>query len=217
MTKVELSRFIEANYPATDGSIVRRNSLYGVGVNDASYVTTPTVDGSVLWDPAYRAWVDMMRRAYDQEFHEKQPTYLDVTVCIQWHSFSSFRVWWLANYREDWHLDKDLLLVGNREYGPDACVYIPGWLNNFTIARGALRGEFPIGVCLCKQTGKYKSRCCNPIAGKKHSLGYFTTPEAAHQAWLKYKLSLADQLKAEMDSIDKRIYPNVVTIIKAAV
>ena len=217
MTKVELSRFIEANYPANKPSISRRKPLLGVGVNDASYATTPTVNGVQLWDPAYRAWVDMMRRAYDHKFHEKQPTYLDVTVCKDWHSFSSFRVWWLANYREDWHLDKDLLVVGNREYGPDACLCIPSWLNNFTIDRGALRGELPIGVSIYKPTGKYKSSCSNPIAGKKHGLGYFTTQEAAHSAWLNYKLALADHLKPEMDAIDQRIYPNVVTIIRAAV
>jgi hypothetical protein len=217
MTSVELSLFIEANYPATDGSIVRRKPRYGVGVNDAHYVTTPTVDGAQLWDPAYRAWVNMVRRAYDQKFHDKHPTYVGVTVCEEWHSFSAFRAWWLLRSVEGFSLDKDLLVVGNMEYGPDACVYVPRWLNNFTEDSGASRGELPIGVSFCNQTGKYRSRCCNPIAGKKHSLGYFTTPEAAHDAWLKYKLVLADKLKSEIDAIDHRIYPNVVTIIKAAI
>jgi len=217
MTKVELSLWIEENYPATDGSIVRRKPRHGVGVNDADYTTTPTINGVQLWDPAYSAWVSMLKRAYNRKFHEKQPTYVGVTVCEEWHSFRAFRSWWLANYRDGFSLDKDMLSVSNREYSPDTCVYVPRWLNNFTEDSGASRGELPIGVSFCKQTGRYRSRCCNPIAGKKHSLGYFTTPEAAHQAWLKYKLSLADQLKPEMDSIDQRIYPNVVTIINAAV
>ena len=217
MTKVELSLYIEASYPATDWSIVRRKSVFGVGVNDASYVTTPTVDGVMLWDPAYRAWVNMLQRAYSEIYQDKQPTYIGVTVCRDWHSFSAFRSWWLENYREDWQLDKDLLAPGNRQYGPDSCTYIPSWLNTFTIDSGASRGEFPIGVSLHKPTGRYKSRCRNPITGKEHGLGRFTKPEEAYSAWLKCKLQLADQLKPEMDSIDKRIYPNVVTIIKAAV
>ena len=216
MTSVELSIHIEANYPIT-GKVRPRKPLFGVGVNDASYMTQPIVNGVRLRDNAYRAWVDMMRRAYDQKFHGANPTYVGVTVCEEWHSFSTFRAWWLSNYREGYNLDKDLLMVGNREYGPDKCIYVPRWLNNFTVDHGASRGELPIGVSFCNQTGRYQSRCRNPITGKQQHLGRFTTPKTAHSAWLKRKLELADQLKAEMDYIDKRIYPNVVTIIKAAV
>ena len=216
MNKIELSIWIEANYPANAKSIAKRKMLYGVGENDADYTTQPTVDGAILWDPAYQAWSNMLKRAYDPKYHATFPTYSDVTVCIDWHSFSVFRAWWLGNYREGEQLDKDLLSPGNREYGPDACIYIPGWLNSFTVDRGALRGEFPIGVHLDRCWGKYQSYCRNPITGKQHKLGYFTTPEAAHETWLTYKLSLADQLKPEMDAIDHRIYPNVISIIKAA-
>jgi len=216
MNKVNLSLWIEANYPASKSSITKRKMLYGVGANDASYVTTPPVDGSVLWDPAYRAWVDMMRRAYSPKYHARHQTYIGVTVCSEWHSFLAFRVWWLVSYLDGFSLDKDLLSVGNREYGPESCVYVPQWLNTFTIDSGASRGELPIGVCLDRRRGKYQSHCRNPITGNRRRLGYFTTPEAAHAAWLRYKLELADQLKQEMDAIDKRIYPNVVTIIKAA-
>ena len=217
MTNIELSLHIEASYPANKLSIAMRKPRYGVGINDAHYATQPMVNGAQLHDPAYRAWAGMLERAYDQKFHEKQPTYSDVTVCKEWHSFSAFREWWLANYREGLQLDKDLLVVGNREYGPSACIYIPSWLNKFTIDRSADRGELPIGVCLDRRSGKYQANCRNPITGKLHLLGHFNTPEAAHDAWLNYKLQLADQLKPDMDAIDPRIHPNVVTIIGAAV
>ena len=216
MNKVELSLWIEANHPANAKSISKRKPRYGIGVNDASYVTTPLVDGARLMDPAYRAWAGILTRAYDQEFHAVNQTYIGVTVCEEWHSFRTFREWWLNNHREDCQLDKDLLAPGNREYSPDACIYIPSWLNKLTTDCGASRGEFPIGVSFCNQTGKYRSHCSNPIAGKDYSLGYFTTPEAAHSAWLRYKLELAYRLKPEMDAIDRHIYPNVVKIIRAA-
>ena len=216
MNKIELSIWIEANYPANAKSIAKRKPLHGVGVNDAHYATQPMVNGVMLCDPAYRAWAGMLERAYSERFHKKQPTYVGVTVCEYWHSFSAFREWWLENYREGFQCDKDLLAIGNREYSPWSCLYIPGWLNKFTTDRGALRGELPIGVSFCKQTGRYRSHCRNPITGKEHSLGYFNTPEAAHDAWLRYKLSLADQLKPDMDAIDHRIHPNVISIIKAA-
>ena len=212
MTKVELSRFIEANYPISGRGGVR-SPLYGVGINDARYTTNPMSKGKPITDPAYRAWASILKRAYDQKYHATHPTYSDVTVCKEWHSFSAFRVWWLDHYREDWHLDKDLLSPGNREYGPDACIYIPGWLNSFTTDSGSSRGEFPIGVYLPRKTGKYQSQCRNPITGKNHLLGMFTSPEEANEAWLNYKLSIADRLKKEMDRIDQRIYNNVRTII----
>lgn len=158
----------------------------------------------------------MLARAYCKKYHVTHPTYSDVTVCKEWHSFSVFRTWWLANYREGWQLDKDLLVVGNREYGPDACIYIPQIINAFTIVREAARGDLPIGVHLDKTRGSYQACCNNPITGKNHKIGRFTTPDGAHDAWLKYKLALADQLKPEMDSVDKRIYKNVIAIIKAA-
>ena len=217
MNKIELSIHLEANYPANKSSITQRKPIHGVGFNDADYAVRPVVNGVNLMDPAYRTWSNMLKRAYDQKLHERYPTYSDVTVCKEWHSFNAFRTWWLENYREGGHLDKDLLVVGNREYSPRSCLYIPQWLNKFTTDSGASRGELPVGVYLCKQTGKYKSQCCNPITGKNRNLGRFSTPKAAHEAWLTYKLALADQLKPQMDAIDQRIYPNVVTIIKAAV
>ena len=215
MTSIELSLWIEANYPIS-GRGGHRKPVYGVGTNDADYITAPMANGVKLWDPAYKAWSGILQRAYSQKFHAANPTYVGVTVCKEWHSFRAFRAWWLDNYRDGFQCDKDLLVAGNREYGPDACIYVPSWLNSFTVDCGAVRGEFPIGVSFCKQTGKYKSQCCNPITGKNRNLGRFSTPKAAHEAWLTYKLALADQLKPQMDAIDQRIYPNVVTIIKAA-
>ena len=214
MNKIELSRFIEANYPMT-GRGRPRKLLCGFGLHDADYTTKPIVDGVQLWDPSHQSWSSILKRAYSQKYHVTHPTYVGVTVCEEWHSFSAFRAWWLANYQEGWQCDKDLLVVGNKEYSPDACIYIPSWLNKFTIDRYAARGELPIGVCLDRCCGKYKSQCNNPITGKLHCLGYFATPEAAHEAWRRYKLELADQLKPDMDAIDPRIHPNVVTVIGA--
>ena len=211
MTNIELSLHLEKNYPIC-GRGRPRKPVHGIGLNDADYMTTPTVNGAILWDPSYSAWAGMMQRAYDQKYHEKHPTYVGVTVCKEWHLFSAFRTWWLANYRDGFSLDKDLLVAGNREYGPEACVYVPQWLNTFTIDCGAVRGEFPIGVSL-HETGRYRSRCRNPITGKRHSLGLFDTPEEALDAWLNCKLELAEQLKPAMDAIDSRIHNNVLTIV----
>jgi hypothetical protein len=214
MNNVCLSLYIEASYPANKLSIAKRKPVHGVGTNDAHYITTPMVNGAQLWDPAYRSWFNMLKRAYNPKFHATQPTYLDVTVCAEWLSFSAFRTWWIDNYQDCCHMDKDLLVIGNKEYSHDACVYVPRWLNSFLNDHRAARGDLPIGVHLHKRTGKFTSSCSNPITGTNVYLGLFDTKDAAHEAWLRCKLDIADQLKPEMDAIDTRIYRNVTTIIE---
>jgi hypothetical protein len=67
----------------------------------------------------------------------------------------------------------------------------------------ASRGDYPIGVCLYKPTGKYKAQCRNPFSGKKEYLGLFSTQEEAHEVWRKRKHELA-QLVAATES-DPRV------------
>ena len=71
--------------------------------------------------------------------------------------------------------------------------------NSFVIASDASRGDYHIGVCLYKRTGKYIAQCKNPFSGKKEHLGYFLTPEEAHEAWRKRKHEIA-QLVAATES-----------------
>jgi hypothetical protein len=75
--------------------------------------------------------------------------------------------------------------------------------NSFVVARDACRGEYPIGVSLYKPTGKYIASCGNPFTGKLEHLGYFSTPEEAHEGWRKRKHELA-QLVAARES-DPRV------------
>ena len=53
------------------------------------------------------------------------------------------------------------------------------------------------------------------MTDKKAYLGLFDTKEAAHKAWVDRKLSIALELRFEMDSIDERIYHGVTKIIKS--
>ena len=213
--KTELSRWMDENFPANYSSISRRKPLYGVGINDARYCITTIVDGKTVMDPCYRAWSNMLSRCYDESYSNLHTTYLCVTVCQEWLKFSSFREWWLDNHVDEYQLDKDLIHIGNKVYSPSRCAFIPQWLNKFTTDRGVLRGKFPIGVYWNKQQQVYMARCNNPYSGKNDYLGRFECHNLAHEAWKKRKLSLATELKPEMDAIDNRIYNNVISIIKS--
>ena len=209
----EQTLWLEANAPIS-GLGKPRGKVHGVGVNDAIYVVNLKIGGKRIACPAYLAWERALKRAYSPAFHENSRTYIGVEVCEGWHSFSTFRVWWLDNQIDGWQLDKDLL-TGSREYSPESCLFVPRWLNNFTTGSAAKRGEWPIGVSWYEQGNKFQSKCCNPF-GKRDHLGYFPTAEDAHQAWRARKLELAQEYKAQMDEIDDRIYARVIQIINDA-
>ena len=100
-------------------------------------------------------------------------------------------------------LDKDIIVPGSKLYSPETCSFVLKATNSFVTASDASRGEYPIGVSLYKRTGKYLARCKNPFTGKNEHLGYFSTPEDAHEVWRKRKHELA-QLVAATES-DPRV------------
>ena len=208
----ELSNWLRVNYPITKVKMVNRKPKCGVGINDADYVVSPVVGDKQISCPVYNTWAQMITRAYNVRYKEKNPTYKDVTVCEEWLTFSNFREWFISNHVDDYELDKDLLFVGNRVYSPKFCVFVPNWVNAFTTDSSANRGNYKIGVHWDISNNSFRSRCSNPKTKKREHLGLFKTEHEAYNAWLKRELELALELKPEMDEIDLRIYPNIVEI-----
>ena len=183
--------------------------VWGVGVNDLPYRTQVkewvTKDGGkrvrklVFRCPYYTAWKNMLERCYSEKHLESHPTYIGTTVCSEWLYASEFKKWM---DQQDWQgksLDKDIIAPGNKLYSPETCAFVLKATNTFVTACDASRGAFPIGVDLHKHTGKYRALCRNPFSSEREHLGYFSTPEEAHEAWRKYKHELA-QLVAATES-----------------
>lgn len=178
----------------------KRNKLvYGVGVNDASYVTEKRekINGKkvLLWRcPFYRTWESMLNRCYSETIHQKHPTYKDCSVCDNWLIFSNFKAWM---EQQDWkgkQLDKDLLVQGNKVYSPHTCIFVDRKINLFVIDGGASRGDYMIGVCWDKSSNKFRVRCNNPFTGEGEYLGLFINELEAHLTWKSRKHELACQL-----------------------
>lgn len=205
---VSLSNELRREFPATQQSKSSRRLRYGAAINDADYLTGRGASIARPTCPCYASWNSMLQRSFDPKWKQRHGAYVGITVCDEWLSFMRFREWWTENHVDEWQLDKDLLVLNNKTYSPDACIYIPQWLNKFTVDAAAARGLLPIGVDL--QAGGYRARCGDAISGKSLHLGYFSDSESAHSAWLSKKLEMAKELKSEMDSIDKRLYQNVV-------
>ena len=187
--------------------------VFGVGVNDLGYrvhVQEYVIENggkrirkTVFLCKHYLAWKNMLKRCYSEKFLESYPSYRGTSVCSEWLSASAFKKWM---DQQDWQgkcLDKDIIAPGSRLYSPETCGFVLKATNSFVTARDACRGDYPIGVCLHKHIGKYIAYCGNPFTRKLESLGYFLTPEEAHEAWRKRKNELA-QLVAATES-DPRI------------
>lgn len=166
--------------------------IFGVGINDS---LTPVshrkrVDGRYvsLWVcPFYSSWASMLSRCYSKKIKSKHPTYNECIVSDEWKRFSSYKKWMEGEKWQGMHLDKDILVPGNKVYGPDTCVFVSQKLNKFITDSGFTRGQYPIGVDLDRKSGSYRSRCQDPFSGACESLGSFSSPEEAHEAWRKRK------------------------------
>lgn len=151
--------------------------VYGVGRGK------DTVPSSPERRAAYKVWHHMLERCYAPGIHKKHPTYAGVTVAPEWLDFSAFADWYVVNYIPGYVLDKDLKFIGNKEYSPNTCVFVPQWLNNLLIDSGSSRGALPIGVSLDR--GRFKARfSCQGIS---KYLGGFSSVFDAKRAYLVAK------------------------------
>lgn len=186
----------------------RNKLLFGVGVNDSDYnvVEHKIIDGKrkIVWTcPFYVKWRDMLYRCYHASMQTKFPTYVGCSVCEEWLTFSSFKAWMI---QQDWEgkvLDKDILILGNKIYSPDNCVFVNSKVNLFISERVRNRGQWPIGVSWHNRDSKFRARGGSVVTGKDVCIGYFDTPEEAHKAWLAFKLKQAYILASEQT--DERV------------
>ena len=138
----------------------------------------------------YAVWHDMLHRCYNPKCQEKNPTYIGCSVCDEWHNFQAFCKWYEDNYYEipgeQIALDKDILIKGNKIYGPETCMFVPTSINSLFVKSDNIRGNLPIGVYYNKQNKKYQAMC-RIGTGKSKYLGLYDTSEAAFQAYKEFK------------------------------
>ena len=178
-----------------------RSLVCGVGINDANYqVTLCDSQNKRVICPYYQVWQSMLKRCYSLTYQNKYPTYIGCSVASEWHLFSSFKNWMKS---QDWVgkvLDKDLLNQGNKQYGPNSCVFVHQELNKLLCLNNKDRGVLPIGVSYVTHGNrKLIVAQCSFYSKKKH-LGYFSNVEAAAEAYKTAKLKhIAELALAESD------------------
>lgn len=65
-----------------------------------------------------------MSRCYSITVQKRQPQYIGVTVCDEWHNFQNFAGWYYRRLMSIQHvaaLDKDILSGDVKVYSPETC------------------------------------------------------------------------------------------------
>ena len=178
--------------------------VHGIGVKGMVYPAR--VLGKDLLE--YRLWGRMLERC-NSKYWTKYPTYLEASTSTNFNYYPYFYEWCHAQIGfgnkdeggKSWHLDKDLLVKGNKLYSEDTCVFVPHRINCLLTNSRAKRGSLPVGVCLRKRNNKFYSSCGNGVV--KAFLGDFDTAQEAFLAYKTYKESLikqvAEQYKHQLD------------------
>ena len=159
-------------------------------------------------DPSYHTWNNMLQRCYNENLRHKHVTYKGCTVSDSFKYFSKFKKWYDKQVGHDvkgWHLDKDILVKGNKLYSAETCCLLPPEINCALVTSGSRRGQHPQGVIYNSTKTRYRARIQR--GNKWESLGAYDTPEEAFAAYKPAKeahiKSLANKWK---DQIDVRVY-----------
>jgi hypothetical protein len=114
-------------------------SVHGVGFLGEG-VHKVRQDGKLT--EVYKTWVGMFSRCYSKSYLDKQPSYIGCTVSSKFHNFQLFGDWYVKQEysNKGYHLDKDILIQGNKIYSPDTCCLVPEEIN------AAVCGSKIIGV-----------------------------------------------------------------------
>lgn len=131
--------------------------------------------------PAYEVWRHMIRRACSAELKNKKNSYEHVTIAEEWLSFSNFLEFYRSEYREGYHLDKDILSSDVKIYSKDTCCFVPKEINGMIV--NLLNNK--LGTYFDKTKKKYRANIS--INSKTINLGNYDTLLEAQQVYLDAK------------------------------
>lgn len=136
---------------------------------------------------AYSVWNQMFRRVYKPQNDYQIRCYKDVSIDPNWEDFQVFAAWYYqqiechGEVEFQWHMDKDLLIPGNRIYGPNTCVVIPSAVNILFADCFHARGNLPLGVT--RNGPGYQAQCGKKNKGSRYLGTYKTIAEAQNAYW----------------------------------
>lgn len=147
----------------------------GIGTNDLQKSETL---------PGVRSrWQAMLSRC-----SPKHPRYKGCEVSQEWSRLSGFQDW-IKDKNLNWQIDKDLLVLGNKIYGPDTCLMLPRSVNMLLNDWQGDNSPNGKGVSYDKCPGAKDKpwRAKFSVRDKTVNIGNYVTKEEAQQAYKKAK------------------------------
>ena len=156
-------------------SISHRKLIRGYFINDAWYKTSGC--------PIYHRWNSIISRCSPEDLR-----YTGCTLSEKWRNFSSFEAW-ISPQNLGWQIDKDLLILGNKLYGPDTCLMVPRSVNMLLHDWQGDNSPNGKGVSYDKRPGAKDKpwRAKFSVRDKTVNIGNYVTKEEAQQAYKKAK------------------------------
>ena len=168
-------------------------TIRGIGyLGEGEYMTNQSLHER----RAFGIWCGMIDRVYNEEKRSKYETYSDCIICDEWQNYQIFREWYDKEFyqvgTERMHLDKDILVKGNKFYSPDTCLIVPQRINMLFLQKPN-KYNLPSGISPMANN-RYRAE----YNGKK--VGNYDTLEEAIQAHDNEKRKaikrVADEYKA---------------------
>lgn len=193
-----------------DGQVKNRYfpTIYGVGwIGDEKISISKNNK-----ETAYKTWSNMLRRCYDEYYKAKEvKAYLGCTVDDTWFSYPNFKKWFDENYYEVdgemMHLDKDILVKGNKIYSQNTCIYVPSKINYLFTYEKLGNNGLPYGVSKTLKNDSNAYRVRLHIDNKETHIGNCNTLKEAFNLYKEAKENnikrMADIYK---DKIPQKLY-----------
>ena len=183
-------------------------SIFNVGFIGSKYKTSVNHVDAI----EYKTWYSMLERCYSEKVHNVRNTYKDCEVSENFKSYEYFYEWCQKQIGFDndgngnpFHLDKDLLIKGNKVYSENNCVFLPSEINTLIIKCDKVRGDCPVGVTYHKSSNNYAAQIS--MFGKRKHLGMFNTKLEAFDAYKTAKeWHIKEMANKWKDKIDIRAY-----------
>jgi hypothetical protein len=125
-------------------------------------------------------WNHIFYRCYNTEACK---TYNECFVDEKWYNFQTFAKWYEENYIEDFHIDKDILVKGNKCYGPDTCCFVPQEINNLFYSNNNSHELFGV-----RQIDEKRYRPRMRFNGDEKYLGTYTNLTDAIDVYVNSKI-----------------------------
>ena len=176
-------------------------SLYGVGFLGEETITH-FVNNKCI--PSYGAWANMLERCYNEKLRHKHLAYKDCKVCKEWQNYQVFRKWYDENFYDigegRMHIDKDILVMGNKIYSPDTCMFVPQRINMIFMKKNrSVDPDLPQGIrrCVGGYMVSYNTRYLGVHKTLEEALYFYNIEKRSHI------LKIAEEYK---DRIPKKVY-----------